>query len=267
MLCLFISVSCDQKQDVSQEIIISKTIFVQKGSFKMGSSDLRKALAHSVVISKDYYIGEKEITAEEFSAFLNDISYLKQEVVTQKVLYKRIKASASNVSDSLVLKTKNIYLIEGLFCSIKRGKNSFSPRWRKKKSMVKSVTFFGAQAYCEWLSQKTGQIYRLPTEAEWEYAAISTTNTIGMPGDVWEWCSDWFGAYPTNTVIDPKGPGEPDNLRVPTKVLRGGDLVPKVGKGFDSAVKRASERSRKGCYLLQGSGFRIMQEISLKELN
>ena len=93
---------------------------------------------------------------------------------------------------------------------------------------VESVTWFNAQAFCEKLSQLTGKNYRLPTEAEWEYAcragtktrfsfgddkeqlgdyawvdgnSNNTTHPVGekrpnpwgiydMDGNVWEWCAD-----------------------------------------------------------------------------
>src|SRR6185295_217644 len=45
------------------------------------------------------------------------------------------------------------------------------PRFNHPEQPVTSVSWFDALAYCDWLSEKTGKSYRLPTEAEWERAA------------------------------------------------------------------------------------------------
>ena len=130
---------------------------------------------------------------------------------------------------------------------------------------VDNVTWYDATNYCYLLNQSeksagrlpTGYAYRLPTEAEWEYASragsanrfefgsdltysivgqygwtlensdnathpvgLKKANTYGvydMHGNVYEWCSDWFGTYVAGDKINPTGPiGGVD------KVYRGG---------------------------------------------
>ena len=121
---------------------------------------------------------------------------------------------------------------------------------------VTDVTWADAVAYCEWLSAKTGRNFRLPTEAEWEYACRAGTTTpyhtgdtlpaamqkaqrtnrnlesvdltVGqfqpnafglydMHGNVEEWCQDWYGPYRADKQTNPGGPS--DGLY---KVTRGG---------------------------------------------
>ena len=120
---------------------------------------------------------------------------------------------------------------------------------------VMNVTWDDAMAYCSWLSEKTGENFRLPTEAEWEYAArggikgtstgliyagSNTLSEVGwfntqsimpvgqkkpnelglydMSGNVWEWCSDWYGPYTVSreALVNPKGPEQ----RVGTNTVR-----------------------------------------------
>lgn len=122
-----------------------------------------------------------------------------------------------------------------------RGKWGFS---KEDDEAVVFVSWHEAVAFCEWLSKKEGVPYRLPTEAEWEYACRAGTNTafntgselpeiyhknqkderipkplsleVGktpantwglcdMHGNVEEWCYDWYGSYVEEEQIDPVG--------------------------------------------------------------
>ena len=120
---------------------------------------------------------------------------------------------------------------------------------------VERVTWAEAEAFCEKLSTKEGKHYRLPTEAEWEYACRAGTTTayyagnneaalgeagwyganseekthpVGqkkpnawglydMHGNVSQWCQDRHGDYPAGNASDPKGPADGSS-----RILRGG---------------------------------------------
>jgi formylglycine-generating enzyme required for sulfatase activity len=147
----------------------------------------------------------------------------------------------------------------------------------KPDAPVEKISYFDAMAYCSALTQRerqagrlpTGYEYRLPTEAEWEYACrAGTTNQFSfgdtatdadqyawtwensggsthpvgqkrpnpwglhdIHGNVWEWCLDWFTEYPATDTIDPAGPAQGK-----FKVFRGG------GWNNDALFARSANR-------------------------
>lgn len=86
------------------------------------------------------------------------------------------------------------------------------------------VSWYDAVAFCKWLSKKEGKTYRLPTEAEWEFAcraggtnrfwsgdapptdtAANANNLHGLHDAVMEWCADWYAHYTFGDKTNPVG--------------------------------------------------------------
>ncbi|MDB4644462.1 SUMF1/EgtB/PvdO family nonheme iron enzyme [Rubripirellula sp.] len=176
------------------------------------------------------------------------------------------------------------------------GKNP--SRFKGANNPVEQVSWEDAVEFCRKLSElpaekAAGRVYRLPTEAEWEYACRAGTTTkysfgdddseIGnyawfdgnsgnsgdtshpvggkqpnawglydMHGNVWEWCQDWYGDYPSGTVTDPTGATSGSN-----RVGRGGRW-PGTAEDCRSAYRVSYDprfRSRLG-------GFRVCLSLS-----
>jgi len=145
------------------------------------------------------------------------------------------------------------------------------------KLPVTDVSWEDCQEFIKKLNGITKGKYRLPTDAEWEYACRAGTstaysfgakirpkdanyddsgidqpvsvgsykpNTFGlydMHGNVWEWCEDWFEDYPAGAVIDPKGPAKGEY-----RVLRGGSFDGNVSRARSSYRTTYSPSSRYG---------------------
>jgi len=161
---------------------------------------------------------------------------------------------------------------------------------------VDSVSWFDATNYCGKLTLRervagripTNCVYRLPTEAEWEYASRAwtstrvsygddpdynnlsnyawydgnsggTTHTVGqkspnpwglydMHGNVGEWCQDWYGSYPGGIALNPQGPATGT-----ARVSRGGPWL-RPGSFCRSAFRIAIPPNA----AINGAGFRVV---------
>jgi formylglycine-generating enzyme required for sulfatase activity len=150
------------------------------GQFTMGSPDNEanrkpdEGPQHGVSVDP-FWMGKCEITWNEYELF----QFPEEE---KKIRAFRNYAAALDKSADAVTRPTTPYVE----MSFGMGKDNFP---------AISMTQHAANTYCKWLSAKTGQFYRLPTEAEWEYACRAGTSTAYSFGDDASSLKDyaWFG--------------------------------------------------------------------------
>jgi formylglycine-generating enzyme required for sulfatase activity len=152
---------------------------VPAGTFTMGSPESEAGRQadegpQRQVTLPAFYIGKLEVTWDEYDQF-----GFKLDLQRKRKLGVQLPQDAADA----VTRPTPPYADE-------------SWGWGKEKQPVIGITQYAAVKYCEWLSARTGKKYRLPTEAEWEYAARAGTRTAYSWGDDPAQAADhaWFRA-------------------------------------------------------------------------
>lgn len=163
-------------------------IRVKGGTFMMGGFD--KGEPKQSVTLDNYYIGKHEVTVAQFHSFVAETNY---------------KTDAEKDGGCIVTVNKERVLRADVNwrCDSKGNLRS-KQTWDHP---VLFVSWNDANAFCKWLSSKTGKQFHLPTEAEWEYAAQGGNKSQGYAysGSNHIDSVAWFGYYDVNRVIGNSG--------------------------------------------------------------
>ena len=208
--------------DIFSNIEKDEMIFVEGGTFTMGATSEQgcdyksdELPTHQVTLN-DYYIGKYEVT---------------QQLWEYVMKYSGTCADGS----SMGAYASDVWL--GTNPSLSSGEGNYYPAYFVSWEDIVNI-------FIPRLNRITGKTFRLPTEAEWEYAArggnksqgykysgsntidnvawhtsnsLSKTHQVGtkapnelgiydMSGNVWEWCRDWYGSYSSLAQTNPTGP-------------------------------------------------------------
>jgi formylglycine-generating enzyme required for sulfatase activity len=247
------------KVPVETPQINERMVHVQGGTFQMGSTsgDYNEKPVHSVTLS-DFYISKYEVSQGEYKALMG----------------KSPSDSAKGIGDNYpVNKVSWNDAVE--YC------NALS----RKEGLTPAYSGSGDNVSCNFNANG----YRLPTEAEWEYAArggnsskaytYAGSNTLGnvawysdnsgskshpvgqkqanelglfdVSGNILEWCWDWKGTYSSGSQSDPKGTSTGS-----TRITRGGSF------GAPGKYGRTSSRADfEAAYSSFGLGFRVVRRL------
>lgn len=144
---------------------------IPPGEFLMGApqsdtlAEKHELPQHRVTILKPFYLGIHEVTLGNFGEFVQATGYKTEPERDGKGGQGFNKVTRRLETDKIIYSWKN-------------------PGWSQSVDHpVVNVTWNDAVEFCKWLSQKEGRTYRLPTEAEWEHACRSGSQTRWWMGD------------------------------------------------------------------------------------
>ncbi len=180
LIVVFALFACKQNKNGDKHFVKNNNFFIQQiqgsnvslkmlhipaGSFMMGSPENEEFRSNDEspqrkVYVNSFYMSETEVTWDVYLAFYNETKTNHRNIV-------------SNDVDEVEFKSVKPDAISGptpFYGNPDRG-------WGMGSRPVISISWHAANTFCVWLSSKTGKKYRLPTEAEWEYACRAGTNT------------------------------------------------------------------------------------------
>jgi len=247
--------------------VFRNEVFVKGGVFRMGSAtgSSNEKPIHEVWLS-DFYMNKYETTVAEFRQFVQ-ASGSKTTAEREGGGWVVVNGDWTQKADA---NWENPYFVQTdtqpVVLVSWHDAVEYANWLSKKDGLHPAYTINGTNVICDFTA--TG--WRLPTEAEWEYAARGGQNSKGyiyagsndantvawfwdnsggktkpvgtkaanelglhdLSGNVWEWCWDWFGAYTGGSQTDPAGASSGVY-----RVLRGGSW------GLDASITRSADRN------------------------
>jgi formylglycine-generating enzyme len=312
-------------------------VLIPGGAFAMGGDNQQASPdeypKHEVKL-KPFWMDATEVTNAQFAAFVKATGYITtaEQKPDWEALKNELPPGTPKPADSMLVPASLVFTpTDGpvdlsnysLWWRWQKGANWKHPEGAgssiagKENYPVVHISWYDAQAYCKWAGK------RLPTEAEWEFAArgglqnniypwgnqhvndgaVKCNSWEGefpywnvqkdgflrlapvrsfapngyrlyeMAGNVWEWCSDWYGAgyyhsLQNGTAVNPQGPSksyDPEESYLPKRSLRGGSFLcnDKYCSGY-----RVSRRMKSSPDTgLEHTGFRCVKDVKENKLS